>query len=344
MPFGLAAAGISAGGSLLGGLFGSKGASNAAKQQAQELQQVIQNTNQAVASGQGGIDQGIGAVVNNTVQGQQDIGGGVQGAQSTLQGSQQQQEALYNPFVQAGTGSLASLQQLAGPSGPLAQQFSFNPSDLQNDPGYAFTLQQGQQAIQRAAAAQGNLFSSGTLKSLAGYTAGTANQYFNDAYNRALSTFQTNRQGALSQINTLQNLAGLGYGATQGSAGAVGSTQSQLANTLYGGGVTGAQLGIQGANLMLGGEQANANLGMTGAQIAANALTGIGNARAAGTVGSTNSWLGALQGGTNSILGYLAGRGNVPGYVSAAPPPAPDNGSGLLNVLASPTVQAPAVG
>jgi hypothetical protein len=36
---------------------------------------------------------------------------------------------------------------------------TFNPTDLTQDPGYQFNLQQGQQALDRAQGAKGNYFS-----------------------------------------------------------------------------------------------------------------------------------------------------------------------------------------
>ena len=344
MPFGGAlSAGIGAGTSLLGGIFGGKAANNAAKIQAQNAQKVAGMATDAANAGVAGVNSAVGGVkdatatgttdlANATGSGLQAIASGTSGATGALTDAQKQILSLYQPYINSGSTAINGLQSLASPNGPLSQQFSFNPTDLQNDPGYQFTLQQGQQALQRSAAAQGNLFSSGTLKSLAGYTTGTANQYFNDAYNRAANTFNINRQGTLSQIGTLQGLAGLGSSATGGAASGVGSTAGQSANIIASGGTNlanyglqgtslGANLGLQGAGLGLQGAATAGQFGLTGAQIAGNALTGGANAQAAGTVGATNSWLNALNGGTNSTLQYLAGKnygvGSAPGLPSS---------------------------
>ena len=267
---------IGAGSSIVGGILGSNAASKAAQQQQQALQQGINTTSSAVTGGQAGVASATG------------------NANDILSRAAQTELGMYAPYVQAGQSSLSGIEQAVN-SGPLTQQFSFNPSDLQNDPGYQFTLQQGQQAIQRAAAAQGNLFSSGTLKSLAGYTTGSANQYFNDAYNRALGTFQANQSQAMNRIGTLQGLAGLGYGATSQGAGAVGSTSAQQAGNTYGAGTF------------------NAGLGLQGAQNISSLLAGQGNAAAAGTIGSANAWSGALGGATNAINSFLTQRNAVNG-------------------------------
>lgn len=247
-------------GSLFGGITGSQASGKAANQLVNAQKSVIDNTNGAVSTGQ---NQVATATTN---------------ANDILGRSASTQLGMYQPYVSAGTDSLNSIKQLAGAGGPLDQQFSFNPSNLQDDPGYAFTLQQGQDAIQRAAAAKGGLFSTGTLKSLAGYTTGTANQYFNDAFNRANTTFQTNRSTALSRISTLQGLAGLGFSGTQAGAGAVGNTSAAQAQNAD----------AEGRDL--------AGLGMQGNQTIAGALTGTGNAQAAGTIAGANAWSSALSG------------------------------------------------
>jgi hypothetical protein len=236
--------GLSAGSSLLGGIFGGKSSRKAAQQQQDAQQRVIDTTKGAVDTGQAGVTSAVDKA-----------------------------QADYQPYIDAGTGSLNDLRSLASAPAP---KFSFNAQDYQQDPGYQFTLQQGQDAIQRAAASKGKLFSGSTLKSLANYTTGTSNQYFNDAFQRANTTFNTNQQAALSRVGTLRDLATLGYSGSAASANA----------------------GVQGGEF-------NAGLGMSGNQTIVNALTNKGNAQAAGTIGGTNSWLSALGQGTNSLTDYL---------------------------------------
>lgn len=317
MPFaGLGTAAISGGASILSGLFGGKSAKTAAQQLKDSQTAAIANTNKVTQAGQGGVFAATGAgqtgVSDATAQGQRGIDTGVAAANSTLDQSREQQLQLLQPYLQSGTNSLSSLQQLAGAGGPLDKTFSFDPSNLQSDPGYAFTLQQGQQALQRSAAASGKLFSGGTLKSLAGYTTGTANQYFNDAFNRAQSTFNTNQNTALSRINTLQGLANLGFSGTTAANTAVGNTLGQSATNLTSGATQKANLGESGATFNAGlgeaGATTVADIGLKGNDTIAKALTNQGNAAAAGTEGASNSWLSALKGGTDAITNYLTKR------------------------------------
>ena len=262
---------ISAGGSVAGGILGSSASKKAAKQQADSANQAIDLTNKAYSEGKTGIAQGT------------------TDANQTLNDSLAQILQMYSPYKQAGEGSLSTLQELAN-SGPLTEKFQFNPTDLQNDPGYAFSLAEGQKALQRSAAAKGGLFSTGTMKAMAGYTTGTANQYFNDAFNRAQSTFDTNRSTALSRIGTLQGLANLGYGATGAGASATGNTAQQVA-----GNTTRSAENI-------------ANLGTRQGDVLSDLVTRKGTAQSAGTMGAANAWSGAIGGATNAINSYLTAR------------------------------------
>jgi hypothetical protein len=268
----LAPALITGGSSIVSGLLGKSASQKAAEQQQLAQQKAIQQAKGSLAEEQGTLATANGQA-NDILS---------RGVDTTL--------GMYDPYVRSGQGSLTSLIDLAGDNGPLAQKFSFGQADLDNDPGYQFALQQGQQAIQKAAAARGGLFSSGTLKSLAGYTTGTANQYFNDAFSRAQSTFNTNRQSALSRIGTLQGLAGMGLNATGAGADAVGRASALQSQNTIGTGELNARLA----------DSTSARIG--------NLLVGQGTSQAAGTVGGTNAVTGAIGNATKAISDFLVNR------------------------------------
>ena len=265
-------------GSLASSLIGSGAAKGAASTLAGAQQGAINNTQQAVTAGQNELHAGQGTIAGTTAN-----------ANDILGNSAATQVGMYAPYSQAGTSAVGGLQGLLAAGGPLDQKFAFNPSDLQNDPGYQFTLQQGQQAIQRAAAAKGGLFSGGTLKSLAGYTTGLADTTFGNAFNRAAQTFDINRSSTLSKLQGLQGLAGMGLTATGAGANAVGSTSAQSANNLVASGANIAGLG-----------QTSAELGIKGAGLINQALVGKGAATAAGQVGSANATINGIAGITNA--------------------------------------------
>lgn len=177
------------------------------------------------------------------------------------------------PWLRAGTQGIGTLAGLLGTPGqglltPWTQQFQApTAAQAAATPGYEFTLQQGQNAIQNSAAAQGGLLSTGAQKTLAGYTTGLANQTYNDVYNRALAEYQQSYnifQG--NQTNTFNRLAALS-GIGQTSATTLGQLgQSAAGNTAYINAATGGQVGQ--SLQALGGAQASGYAGI------ANALTG----------------------------------------------------------------------
>ena len=130
------------------------------------------------------------------------------------------------PYADAGRDSLAQLIGQMGPDGYFNQTYS--GQDLYNDPSYQFRLQQGQDAIQSSAAAQGGLLSGATLKALQGYGQNMASQEYQNAYNR-FNADQTNR------YNRLSNIVGLGQNAAaqQGNAG-MQTAQAVANNTMAG--------------------------------------------------------------------------------------------------------------
>jgi hypothetical protein len=157
---------------------------------------------------------------------------------SMLPGQYTQYDASGKPIGQA-TGS-----------GYLTQQFGPEQFAAGMDPGYAFRLQQGQMANQRASNLAGGLIGGNALKGMQDYTQGMASQEYGNAFNR----FQTQRGNI---YNTLAGIAGIGQTAqgqanqmaqnnatAQGQLG-VGSAAAQAAGQIgqanaYGGAATGA--------------------------------------------------------------------------------------------------------
>lgn len=102
------------------------------------------------------------------------------------------------PFHQAGVAALGQLSN--------AQFRAPTQAEVLNDPGYAFGLSQGRDALESSAAAHGNLYSGNTLKKLLEYGTNYGTSKYNDAFDRARSVFNTN-------LNNQSNLANLGAGA-----------------------------------------------------------------------------------------------------------------------------------
>lgn len=143
------------------------------------------------------------------------------------------------PYKQAGDTSLSQLMGQMTPDGYFNQ--TYTGQDIYSDPSYQFRLQQGQDAIQSSAAAQGGLLSGATLKALQNYGQESASQEYSNAYNR-FNADQTNR------YNRLSNLVGIG----QNAAAQVGNAGAQTAQAV-------ANNTMSGANSIAAGQVASAN-------------------------------------------------------------------------------------
>lgn len=133
---------------------------------------------------------------------------------SEIQKALDLQQQMYNqsrqdqmPWMQAGQQSLSQLMDMTSPG--------YDYSQLTNDPGYQFQLQQGQQALERSAAAKGGLNSGGFMKGLDQYSQGLASRQFGNRFNR------------------LASIAGMGQGSTAG-LGALGQGYANSESSLYG--------------------------------------------------------------------------------------------------------------
>lgn len=144
-----------------------------------------------------------------------------QGANTQLQMFNQTQ-ANFAPQVQLGQGAanmLGNIYGIGGVGGPAGSTPSGNSpngnySAFYNSPGYQFSLQQGQSAINRQAAASGSLYSSNTLAAQGNYVQGAASTQYN------------------SYINQLLSMAGLGNAASSGTGAAATATGQGVANSL----------------------------------------------------------------------------------------------------------------
>ena len=143
------------------------------------------------------------------------------------------------PYKQAGDTSLNQLMGQMGTNGYFNQNFT--GQDIYSDPSYQFRLQQGQNAIQSSAAAQGGLLSGATLKALQNYGQESASQEYGNAYNR-FNADQTNR------YNRLSNLVGVGQNAAAQVGNAGAQTSQAIANNT-----------MQGANSIAAGQVGSAN-------------------------------------------------------------------------------------
>jgi hypothetical protein len=185
-------------------------------------------------------------------------------SEQTAAGSAAQSDPSYGSLLQAYKGGQ---EYDAGPA------FSFTGDNLASDPGYQFGLQQGTQGIDRGQAARGNYLSGAAMKELTRFNEDYAGTKFNDAFNRASSTYNTNQNTNLNEWNTNLN--------------AYNNNRSSVYNFLTGVSTLGQNSAAQTGS---SNQQAANN-------IAGNTLAS-GNAQAAGTVASGN----ALSSGINNAV------------------------------------------
>jgi hypothetical protein len=111
---------------------------------------------------------------------------------------------------------------------------------LEANPAYQFRMQQGMKAIDRSAAARGNLLSGNTLAAAQEFGQGLASQEYNNQINRLQSAVQTQAPGINSQAGLLQgagnylNQTGQSQGAAAGDIGKSIANAGQQAYNLGG--------------------------------------------------------------------------------------------------------------
>jgi len=190
MPPAIIAAGVAAAGAIGGGLIASSGAKKAAQTQADAAKE----------------------------------------AAATQERMFERQVELQSPFQQGGLTAQQQIMQLLGIGGDktaagygsLAKPFG--EAEFRADPGYAFRQSEGMKALERSAAARGNLLSGGTMKGIQRFGQDLASQEYQNAFNR----YQVERA---NRLNPLQSLMGAGQSSANVLTGAAGSLGQGLANT-----------------------------------------------------------------------------------------------------------------
>jgi len=138
------------------------------------------------------------------------------------------------PYREGGVTAQNQLMQLFGLGGDTtganygkyAQDFSM--PEFTGDPGYQFRLKSGMDALNRSAAARGMGISGANIKGATEYGQNFGSNEYNNAYNRALSTFQTNRS---NQLDPLYKLYTGGQASAANSAAAASNLGSNLGTT-----------------------------------------------------------------------------------------------------------------
>jgi hypothetical protein len=256
---------ISAGASIFSGLSGAAAARAAGTRQANAGEDTINYLN------------------DRTTQAANDIQTGAGTATSWVQPSVDYAGSLQMPYVQGGQTAETQLNSLL--AAPV-NQFSYDPSQIASDPGYQFTLAQGQKALEQSAAARGQSLSGGQLEALSQFNQGNAATYENQFYNQALNTFNTNQAQTQARVGNLFGQTSQG----ENAASTVGSQQ-------------------------IGGSEyestANQNAGNLLAQQQLQAAAQYGNAQTSSANSSAASTLAANSQMTNGVTNATSDLGNA---------------------------------
>lgn len=150
------------------------------------------------------------------------------------------QRGIYAPAATLGAGALARQSIMAGGDPNAAREYYANQTRALNgeagsdpgldgytasswmttDPGYAFRQQQGQQAIERSAAARGSLYSGATGMELQRYGQDYASNEFMNAFNRLGAISGTGQTATQNIGNSGSNYANSATGTLQYSGNA----------------------------------------------------------------------------------------------------------------------------
>lgn len=244
---------------------------------------------------------------NATNQAQKSQERAINRAGDAVTGSYNQAIGYQQPYYDMGTANARTLSSMVNngvfntPAYNYQMQQAPNMAfNFEQDPGYQFRMQQGTQAINSNAAAQGKQLSGATLKALAKYGQNLASQEYGNAFDRynqnrnfaqgqyqfgtqygmqnALNNYNAANQQANQNYNRFSDLAGMGQNAA--------SNMANLANA-YGGNM--ADLAIQRGNVqsrgIMGRGQAYSNMLNSGTQYLGNQFGGNGMSNLSGIAG-----------------------------------------------------------
>jgi hypothetical protein len=198
---------------------------------------------------------------------------------TNLQNLYNQQVGYQQPYQTMGNAAATSL---AANTPYLTRQFTNADLNANLAPNYAFQLQQGQMANQRAANMGGGSLGGNALTGLQRYT----QDYAGGAYQNAFNNFNTQRQNIYGNLADMAKIGSSSTGQLAGLGNQYGSNLGSLASN-YGGNLTqGYGQGIGAANAY-GLNTANLATGI-GSALASNATqSGANNAALLSNLGNT---------------------------------------------------------
>ena len=235
--------------------------------------------NQYGTQAQGNLAKAYADAQKLNVANRADLAGNYANTQGNLYDIYNQQVGIQQPYQAVGQ---AGSQGLIGNQDYFNRQFTNADLNANLAPNYAFQLQQGQMANQRAANMGGGSIGGNALQGLQRYT----QDYAGNAYQNAFNNFNTQRNNIYNTLSGMANIGTTSGGQLASLGNTLGGNLGSLSSN-YGGNITtNAGQGIGAANAY-GLNTANLATGI-GSALAGNAVAGGANtANALNTLGNT---------------------------------------------------------
>ena len=153
---------------------------------------------------------------------------------------------LQQPWQTAGVNALTRMQ---GGEFALPESFKYDPNSMYQDPGYAFRMSEGMNALNRSMAAKGLGVSGANVKGALRYGQNLGSQEFGAAYGRALDEYNSRLNRANTGYNRLAALSGVGQTATDKVGSAASSYGANVGNIAMGNAATQGNALMQRGNI-----------------------------------------------------------------------------------------------
>ena len=235
--------------------------------------------NQYGTQAQGSLAEAYKNAQSLNVANRADLGNVYSNASTVLNDLYNKQVGYQQPYQDIGQ---AGSQGLLANQDYLTRQFTNADLNANLAPNYAFQLQQGQMANQRAANMGGGSLGGNALQGLQRYT----QDYAGGAYQNAFNNFNTQRQNIYGNLSNMAQLGTTSAGQLANLGSNYGSNMGSLASNYGGNLTTGYGQGIGAANAY-GLNTANLATGIGGALASNAAQTGANNATMLSNLGNT---------------------------------------------------------
>lgn len=215
---------------------------------------------------------------------------------NTLQAQEVATQGQLSPYLTAGSFGVNQLIAGLSPGGQFTQ--TLTPDQiLAQDPGYNFQLQQGEQQVQRAAAANGTGISGGELKDATTYSQNLAENAYQQAFNNFNQTQNQNFSRLLGITGIGQTAADLqtttNAGLAEGVAGLYQNEgQAQAAGTLG---------SANSINSMISGLTGAIGSGISASQLGASSAAPTATASTAATLGLSTPSASTVPGSSSPV-------------------------------------------